>query len=538
LKPAVAVLLVLLLVLFAGCGKKSEKTDPGADKPVTGGKISVGSAVEPETWNPFLSEQMAAQEVGRLLFAGLLLQNDKGEWIPDLAAVVPTTENGGISGDGLTITYRLKPNLKWQDGQSLSARDVQFTFDFILRNRGRVAWREGYEKIQSIAAPDDTTVVIRLSEPYAYVYHLFPNVLPRHRSADFLDMQTQNFNRLPVGSGPFILKEWRRGDALVFAPNPLYHQGRPLLDTLTYKFVTDRQIVLSQLKIGEVDIVNNISFDQLDQVRAVTGVNTFITPGTIWEHLDFNLDLPLFADLRVRQAIALSIDRRELLEKTLKNGAFPAYTDVHPLSWAYLVLPQQPVRNLQQAKKLLTAAGWKPGYDGIQTLAGRRLSFTLLLPDGDKPRQAVAEAIALQLREAGIEMRVQRMAAKTFFGDILPARRFEAVLFAWVNSTEPNPYDLWHSRRIPGAGNRGVGKNYAGWKSAEVDALLENEQRTRKQDSRRELLRRLQEKLVAEMPIIPLYYRAEIAAAKRSVANFKPNPFSGNFWNVWEWGLR
>ena len=248
--------------------------------------------------------------------------------------------------------------------------------------------------------------------------------------------------------------------------------------------------------------------------------------------------MPLFADLRVRQAIAFSIDRRDLIEKTLKNAAFPAYTDVHPLSWAYLALPQQPVKNLQQAKELLTAAGWKPGYDGIQTLAGRRLSFTLLLPDGDKPRQAVAEAIALQLREAGIEMRVQRIAAKAFFGDILPNRRFEAALFAWVNSTEPNPYDLWHSRRIPGAGNRGVGKNYAGWRSAEVDALLENEQRTRNQDSRRELLRRLQEKLVAETPIIPLYYRAEIAAAKRSVANFKPNPFSGNFWNVWEWGIR
>jgi peptide/nickel transport system substrate-binding protein len=142
------------------------------------------------------------------------------------------------------------------------------------------------------------------------------------------------------------------------------------------------------------------------------------------------------------------------------------------------------------------------------------------------------------LREAGIEMRVQRVAAKTFFGEVLPSRRFEAVLFAWVNSTEPNSFDLWHSRRIPGPANRGVGKNYAGWRSPEVDALLENEQRTRNQDSRRDLLRRVQEKLVAEVPVIPLYYRAEIAAAKRSVANFKPNPFAGNLWNAWEWGIR
>ena len=537
-KPAIILMLVLLVGLFAGCGRKTEKADTGAAKLAAGGKISVGSAVEPETWNPLLSEQMAVQEIGRLLFSGLLIQNDKGEWLPDLAAAVPTTENGGISGDGLVVTYRLKPGLKWHDGQPVSARDVQFTFDFILRNRTRVAWRDGYEKIQSVSAPDDATVVIRLAEPYAYVYHLFPCILPRHRSADFADLTLQNFNRLPVGSGPFVLKEWRRGDALVFAPNPSYYQGAPLLESLTYKIVTDRQIVLSQLKIGEVDILNNIGFDQLDQVRAVTGVNTFITTGTIWEHLDFNLDLPLFADVRGRQAVNLAIDRRELIEKALKNAAFPAYTDTHPYSWAYLALPQQPVRNLQQAKELLQAAGWQPGYDGIQALSGRRLSFTVQLPDNDKPRELAAETIARQLREAGIEMRVQRVAAKAFFGEILPNRRFEAVLFAWVNSTEPNSFDLWHSRRIPGPANRGVGKNYAGWRSAEVDALLENEQRTRNQDSRRDLLRRLQEKLVAEVPVIPLYYRAEIAAAKRSVANFKPNPFAGNLWNAWEWGLR
>ena len=289
-KPAIILMLVLLVGLFTGCGRKTEKADTGAAKLAAGGKISVGSAVEPETWNPLLSEQMAVQEIGRLLFSGLLIQNDKGEWLPDLAAAVPTTENGGISGDGLVVTYRLKPGLKWHDGQPVSARDVQFTFDFILRNRTRVAWRDGYEKIQSVSAPDDATVVIRLAEPYAYVYHLFPCILPRHRSADFADLTLQNFNRLPVGSGPFVLKEWRRGDALVFAPNSSYHQGAPLLESLTYKIVTDRQIVLSQLKIGEVDILNNIGFDQLDQVRAVTGVNTFITTGTIWEHLDFNLE--------------------------------------------------------------------------------------------------------------------------------------------------------------------------------------------------------------------------------------------------------
>ena len=537
-KIVLTFLLVLILGLLIGCSKKTEKTEPAAGAPAAGGKISVGSAVEPETWNPLLSGQMAVQEVGRLLFSGLVLQNDKGEWIADLAAEVPTVANGGISSDGLTITYRLKQNLKWQDGQPISARDLQFTYDFIMRNRSRVLWREGYEKIQSLRTPDNSTVVFHLTEPYAYVLNLFPFVLPSHRAAELGDLQTQNYNRLPVGSGPYVLKEWRRGDALIFEANPQYHRGRPLLEQITYKIVTDRQIVLSQLKIGEVDIVNNIGFDQLDQVRSVTGVNSFITRGSVWEHLDFNLDNPLFTDVRVRKAIALGIDRPALIDKVLKNAAFPAYTDIHPLSGAFLALAEPPVRNVTQAKELLAAAGWKNGNDGILTRDGRRLSFTLTVPTGDKPREEASGAIALQFREIGVEMRVQRTDGKAFFDQVLPNRRFEAALFAWVNNTEPDNYDLWHSRRIPGVVNRGTGKNYAGWKSAEVDFLLEEARRSGNVEGRLDALRRLQGKLLEEVPMIPLYYRAEIAAAKRSIVNYKPNPFSGNFWNVWEWGLR
>jgi peptide/nickel transport system substrate-binding protein len=292
------------------------------------------------------------------------------------------------------------------------------------------------------------------------------------------------------------------------------------------------------LKIGEVDIVNNIGFDQLDQVRAITGVNTFITRGTIWEHMDFNLDNPLFADMRVRQALAMSIDRPALIEKPLKNAGFSAYTDIHPLSWAYLALPEIPVRNLAQARELLAAAGWKSGGDGVLSKDGRRFSFTLSVPLGDKVRPAVAEAISQQLREIGVEMRVQAVDGKAFFSDLLPNHRFEAALFAWVNSPDPDNYDLWSSRRIPSAFNRGAGKNFAGWKSPEVDSLLESLRRSRDDGSRKEFYLRLQERLLTEVPVVPLYYRADIAAAKRSIVNYKPNPFSGNFWNVWEWGLR
>lgn len=531
-------LFALIIIIFSGCGKKVDKAEPRPGSVVAGGKISVGSAIEPETWNPLISDLAAVQDVGRMVFAGLVLQNEKGEWIPDLAQEVPTQANGGISADGLTWTYRLKPNLKWQDGQPITAQDVRFTYEFILKNRNLVPWREGYEKILSVTTVDSGTVVIRFAEFYPYAVQLFPFLLPSHRGVDMADVRQQNFNRLPVGSGPYVLKEWRQGDSLLFVANPLYHRGKPNLDEINYKIVPDRQIVLSQLKIGEVDLVNNIGFDQLEQLLSVTGVNTFLTRGVVWEHLDFNTEDPLFSDVRVRQAISFAIDRAAIIEKDLKNAGFPAHTDIHPLSWAYGANLTFPVRNLPHARELLAAAGWQAGSDGVLVKAGRRMSFFLTIPAGERFRQQVAESLVNQLREIGVEIRLQPIDRNRFFSEILPNRRFAAAVFAWVNSTEPNNSDYWHSRRIPSPANRFTGKNYAGWKSSEVDILLESLLRGGPMDSRRDGYLRLQELLLAEVPVIPLYYRADVAAAKRSIEHFKPNPFSGNFWNVWEWGLR
>jgi peptide/nickel transport system substrate-binding protein len=149
-----------------------------------------------------------------------------------------------------------------------------------------------------------------------------------------------------------------------------------------------------------------------------------------------------------------------------------------------------------------------------------------------------ATELARQLLELGVDMKVQPVDSKLFLNQILPNRRFEATLFAWSASTEPETYDYWHSRRIPLPANRFAGKNYAGWKSMEVDSLLESIRQSFDRNFRSERYWRIQELLLLEVPVIPLYYRADVAAAKRSIENFKPNPFSGNFWNVWEWGLR
>ena len=534
------IVLILALLLGTGCGSR-DKTGPAvppAAQLQPGGQLIYGSLQEPNTLNPLLSDLLATAEIGSLIFSGLVQTNDKGEWVADLASEVPTRANGGVSADGLTVVYRLRPGVTWHDGTPFTSADVKFTWELIMNRRANVVSREGYERISAVETPDANTVIVRYRQFYAPYLTLFGTILPKHRLEGEADLNKAAFNRAPVGTGPFKMREWRIAEAIYLEANPAYFKGRPNLDSLVYRFIPDVSIMLTQLKGGEVDIVSNIGLNQLEQVKAVGGVRAVVTPNMIWEHLDFNLDNALFQDMRVRQAIALGLDRQAIIANLLKGVASPAVGDQSPLSWAFNPALKAPARDLSAARELLAQAGWKPGPDGVMVREGRRLDFTLVTTAGNKTREAVAQAIVQQLKELGVSVTVRPVEVPAFFGDVLKARRFEAALYAWVAGLDPDNSSLWHSKNIPGAGNGYQGQNYPGWKSREADALLEVGERTVDLEGRRQAYLRIQELIVAEAPVIPLYFRSNIDAVRDVVVNYKPNPTqAGNLWNAREWGL-
>jgi peptide/nickel transport system substrate-binding protein len=532
------IILAAAVLLNAGCGPKSDKQEPSRSQIQQGGTLVYGSLQEPNTLNPLLSDLLATAEVGSLLFSGLVFTNEKGEWMPDLAQSVPSLQNGGISPDGLTVTYRLRPGVTWHDGQPLTSADVKFTWEFIMDRKVNVISREGYDKIASIDLPDSQTAVIKFREYYAPVLTLFKTILPKHVLSTSEDKNKAAFNRNPVGTGPFRFKEWRIAEAIILEANPNYFQGKPKFDGILYKIMPETNILLTQLKAGEVDIVSNIGFAQLEQVKAINNVRAIITPNMIWEHLDFNLDNPLFRDVKVRQAIAMGIDRQTIINTILKNVASPAAGDQPPISWAYNPDLKPVQRNVSAARELLAQAGWKQGADGIFAKDGKRLSFGLATTAGNKVRETVAQAIAQQLREIGIEVEVRFIETPVFFGDVLKNRRFETAMYAWVAGTDPDNMTLWHSKKIPSQGNGYEGQNYPGWRNPEVDALTEQAARTLDVNQRRQMYYRVQDMIVQDCPVIPLYFRANIDAVKNTVVNYKPNPTpAGNLWNAWEWAL-
>lgn len=172
-------LMMSVIILISGCSTK-ELPIPKGKEMKQGGQIVYGSMQEPNTLNPLLSDLLATAEVGSLIFSGLVVSNEKGEWIPDLASEVPTLQNGGVSQDGLTVRYKLRSGVSWHDGKAFTAEDVKFTWQIIMNSKVNIVSREGYNKILSIETPDNYTVIVNFKENYAPYLSLFATILPKH----------------------------------------------------------------------------------------------------------------------------------------------------------------------------------------------------------------------------------------------------------------------------------------------------------------------------------------------------------------------
>lgn len=533
----ILVLACVLISLLAGCSSEQRSKDAPAKqlKAQAGGKIVYGSLYEPATLNPLSSDMVSAHEVSSLIFSSLVYMDDQGAWQPDLATVVPTLQNGGVSSDGKVVTYRLRNNVQWHDGKPFSASDVIFTWQLIMNPRNNIISRDGYDKISSIEAPDKNTLIIRFREHYPPFLALFSRILPKHllEGADFAKTP---FNRAPVGTGPFQFVEWRMAEEISLRANPNYHLGKPTIDSISYKIIPDINIMLTQIKAGVVDIVGSLDPSLIEQARAIDAFNVITNPTMIWEHLDMNLDNVKLKDPKVRQAISLAIDRQAIIAEAYRGAAAAAVSDQWPISWAARPDKSAAQRNLESAKELLAQAGWQKGGDGILAKDGVRLSLTMTTTSNNKPREIAARLLTQQLREAGIELLPRFVDIPAMFTDILPSRRFESALYAWYLGPDPDNSGLWHSRNIPGPSNAYKGKNYPGWRNPAADRLLDTGTQTIDTNSRREIYQQLQEITSQELPAIPLYFHSNIGIVKKTIMNYRPNASpSGNLWNAWQW---
>ncbi len=566
-----AMLLVVLALIAAACGNDSDDaattdasgdaTDGGADATPDdsadtaeepGGVLTVGLFQEPDNLNPFLAVQTASRIVRDLVLEGLVDADPDGNYVPELSSV-PSAADGTISEDGLTVTYNLVEGTTWSDGHPFTSRDVQFTWETVMDPANAVTTQLGYEDIESIETPDDQTVVVNYSTLYSPALSLFSipeAILPAH-VLEGEAFGEADFNRIPEGTGPFMVTEWNSGQSIILDANPNYRDpSLPLLDRIIFKIIPDQNAGIVQMRTGDIDVFWNVDTAVIDQFTSMDGVNVQVTPSSNVEYLGLNLSSgsdpadPHFAfgDPNVRLALAMAIDRTPIIEELL-FGLSEAATSPIGLGWAAPEGLSNPAYDPEGARALLEESGWVDSGDGIREKDGQRLTLEITTPTGQQVRELTEQVLQEQFKAVGIELVINNVPAATLFGNWaengkLQRGDFDIAMDTWGPDLDPAGFlgILFDSSSIP-QDPGGQGWNFFRLQSDRLDEAIEAGATTLDIEARKEAYRIVVEEILDAGVYIPLYNRSKIDAFSDAVSGYSPNPWGEVTWNAEEWSI-
>jgi peptide/nickel transport system substrate-binding protein len=444
--------------------------------------------------------------------------------IPLLCTAIPTIKNGGISRDGLTITYHLR-HVRFADGVPLTSRDVAFTYRAILDPRNPVTEADPYRRIASLQTPDPYTVRIRLKAPWSgAVYELFAasdyvfGILPAHAfDNDTVLAHATAWNARPFGSGPFRVVQWNRGDSVVFERNA-YSWQKPKLQRIIVKMIADENTAYIDLLAHAVDFTD-ITYDQVAPAKNQPGIDLVPIPRNEVDSVELQTEhLP---DVAVRRALAYAIDRATIAKTIYHSSSALATTEIPSLfpqhDASIHALPYDPVR----ARALL---------------AGRHLSARISFNLSENVYKSVATVVQENLRVVGIDATLDGATPSLLYappaeGGILYDGKFELEIGGWYGGLDPEASEPWTcANRAPN------GPNVARWCDARYDAAFTAQQRLLDPAARTKQFHIMQQRIAAGIPVIVLVERTEFEAVNPALRGFGPNMLY-NFGQTEDWSL-
>jgi peptide/nickel transport system substrate-binding protein len=530
-------------VFSAGCSKVSSGTSLNGNPWTIHGVVRVGAYEDIDNLNPVLSDELYATDVFQLLYSGLIDYDDKGEPTPDLALAVPSTTNGGISKDGLTITYHLRHGVLWSDGAPLTSADVKFTWQQIMNPRNNVSYRYPFDQARSVEAPDPYTVVVRLKQPSApFIAGFMRNgsigsIVPMHLLAGQSDLNHSSFNAAPIGSGPFVLERWDPGSELILKANPRYFRGPPKLAEIQYRIIPNENSLLTAVESHAIDIFMNASEPDYAVLRHVAGYRVTDVPNLDYEHIAFNCARQPFDDVRVRQALAYAIDWKRINDDAYMGVDAPGMADQSPETWAYDPAVKPYPHEPAEARTLLAQAGWTPGEDGVLTKDGKRFSVSISTVVGNDARLKAEELIQQDLRGIGVELNLRNFPANLLFasqgaGGILAQGRFDIALYGWSETPDPDDTDTIGPDSLPPNG-----VNYTFYKDADIGRWQDAAKVRYIRAERLPYYWKIQVRIHDAVPFHTINWQVHVNAINDDLVNFRPAPAVADFWNAYEWSI-
>jgi peptide/nickel transport system substrate-binding protein len=457
----------------------------------------------------------------------------------DLNTAPALAESWTYSRDCLELTFKLRRDVKWHDGQPFTADDVVFTYQAMINPKTPAPFKEGFLLVKDVQAPDPYTVRVTYDKPYARAIETWGTyVLPRHLLQPFATAGTLREspqNSHPVGTGPYRFQEWKPGEKVVLVASPDYYEGRPYLSRIVYRVIPSQATIFLELKAKGVDYVSTLTgiqyARQTEYPAFRKAYHKFRYPASDYTFLGFNLRDPRFADRRVRQAFAHAIDKQELIDGVRLGLAREATGPIRPGTWAYTDKVERFGYDPAQAKALLEEAGWKDrdGDGLVEDREGKPFTLTIRTNQGNDERKKIAEIVQQRLKEIGVHAEIQLIEWAAFIKEFVKPRRFEVIVLGLGTGTDPDQFVVWHSsQRGPDQMNR------TGYANPEVDALLEAGRMSCIQSQRVRYYHRLQEILAQDLPMIFLYNRDSLPVVAARIRGVSPAA-SGILYNFTEW---
>lgn len=477
--------------------------------------LSIAVSSDPIYLNPVLASDGVSMHLNSFIFNTLIRYNEKLQFEPALA------ESWEILDGGKKVIFHLRKDVKWHDGKQFTASDCVFTFEKVLDpttntfNRG--LFRVMGENIK-FKAIDDFTLEADLPRPFAPFFNnlTLMGIVPEHILKGE-NINKTRFNRNPMGTGPFIFREWKTSDQVVLTANANYFRGSPKVKKVIFKIIPSGEGRRIALASNQVDI-SALSAEDLFVMgnNIPENVRIFRWQDFTYFYFAFDLTNPKFDDLRVRQAINYAVDTDTVIEAALHGAGYSINGPIPRASWAYTDDVKKYPYNPEKASKLLTEAGWKMGQDGIRHKNGENFSFQLIYKSGSHSSETASVFIQSYLKDVGINVRLQPLDFGALINSLYPGK-FESVVFDWVEPFDPDIYTEWHSSQMGD-----VGMNFMSYSNPKVDKLLEEARSTFDRERRKKLYFRIQDLISRDAPYVFLWNQQAIIGVNRRVGGLPP----------------
>ena len=495
-----------------------------------GGTLVDAMSGEPSGLIAMIAGESSASTIASNIFNSLLKYDKNLELTGELA------QSWDVSADQKTITFHLKPNLKWADGKSLTSDDILFTWQLVTDDKTRTPYGADYKLVKKAEAPDPETFKVTYAQPYAPALDSWSglHILPKHLLAG-QDINNTPFARNPVGSHYYQLDQWKKGESISLKRNVNATQGQAKIDHLVSRIIPDRAAQFLELMADNIDSMslNSIQYARIFPSRPdlTSKIAQYKELGNSYTYLGFNLKRKPFDDVRVRQAINYAIDKQEIIDGVLLSLGLPVASPYKPgTRWSNPELHPYPY-DPKKAIALLKEAGFEDrDHDGILDKDGQPLSFEILT-NQNKEREMSAVLVQRRLKEIGIDVKIRVVEWATFISRFIKTGDFNVVLLGWGLGLEPDQFNIWHSsQQAPGQ------FNFIGYNNPTVDKLLEDGRMELNPDKRMKIYHEFAKILLEDSPVVYLFAGYGLPAIHKRVKGIDdPAPPAGIGHNSYEW---